>query len=236
MPITQGRMLSLITAALDYQQAYDTLSRAVSDSWNRSRTAPDTDFNSTIYAEFQNASLLTNPAAALRDHAGSAVAIATEHQHFKSFAARNRAEAIRQARRRGRLPNPPPVPLDFHRTGSPYDNAPQTLTPANQSTRRTIHELTQAELARPRQTPDIDPRITAEDLARFNAQVEEDRKRDAGFSLDFALAPAPAKLDNDIMAEIEAEAEREIARQQHEARSAELARQGKQEISEEPEV
>lgn len=217
MPITQSRMLSIIDAALDYQQAHERVTQAVRDAFNRILVDPNTDKNSLIFYEFQCAASMAEPAAFLEHHVDSAVAIATEHQHFKSVSARNRYEAIRQARKRGRLPNPLPLPAEFSQSRAPNDNAPFTMKPANYHRAHTVIDAVNAELARPR-----DPRVTAEDEARFAAQVEEDRKRDAGFGMHMFQG-----LSDEQQAKIDAFAEREAEIQKHAARSEELAHASK---------
>lgn len=105
MPITQPRMIALINAATDYQQAFDFFTTAVRDAAARCRESPD-----NAHGELANLALMADPKEMLKRAVESAVTIALEHRHFKTHGARNRAEAKRQARRRGADERQTPAP------------------------------------------------------------------------------------------------------------------------------
>lgn len=130
--------------------------------------------------ELYNLSLLANPLGLLHNPMNSPAIVMTEDRHFKSNAGRNNYARKWQAQQRGALPA-------GARQGSIRNT--QAFAP---------------------DTPDIDPRVTTEDLARFRAQAEEDRKRDASFSLDFATTPQAPVHSPEDQAGIDADVAREM--------------------------
>jgi hypothetical protein len=179
MPISQDRMLSLIEAALDYQRAYEYLCQAVRDSYYRAKAAP-----ATALDEYQMVAMIAEPKAGLKDNAGSAVAIATEHQHFKSFASRNRSERVRQARKRGKLtPTLKPVPPDFMRRGLASDSSPLTMAQPNFQRGKSIAEFSEDEIVR----------------LKIEAANREADEHDAGIAAAFSSPGAFVTIAPDIM-------------------------------------
>ncbi len=134
MPITQDRMLSLINAALAYQHAFEDLQRIVYEHRRYAQEAYESPSKSKgdVFRFFQELEVFIHEKNLAVNSLEHKIVIAVEHNYFKRFAKRNHSEAVRQARRRGKLPTQKYLDkmasLEFpSRQGRQSDNAPSSL-------------------------------------------------------------------------------------------------------------
>lgn len=99
MPITQDRMLTLLAAAQDYQQAWDRAAHFAT----KTEQAVEGQYLSKEEAYHQLLMVLRTPMQLLHPVLTGA-AIEREREHFRLFKARNIRTAEKQRQRRGRPP------------------------------------------------------------------------------------------------------------------------------------
>jgi hypothetical protein len=95
MPITQARMLRLISAARDYQNALDTVLEMIHGAAKRVKNAPD-----TAQHELEQIDAMLVPHFILHAPIPSAATIASESAHFKVAKRLNERAQKRQERKR----------------------------------------------------------------------------------------------------------------------------------------
>lgn len=95
MPITQNRMLDLISAADDYANALGLLCRII-----RAEVKQIEAGTKTKAQAFEEIAIFQYPDNLLVSASTSAATIASERQHFKLMSKRNTREAARQKRKR----------------------------------------------------------------------------------------------------------------------------------------
>jgi hypothetical protein len=125
MPITQSRMIALINAAHDFEQALDKAKHMTNSYWQMAHSGS---------MSWQEAFTLANTALStdqyLQTPIQSGQTIAVERSHFKSAAKRNDRAAIRQANHRLRRHEF----LDIgESTTAPHSLIPQTGERLNKS-------------------------------------------------------------------------------------------------------
>lgn len=84
MSIRQSRMIALINAAIDYQQALRKVMRAINTEVNAVRHK-----DRTVEEMAENLSMYGNEAILLEDITSSQNVISQEHHHFKKYQKRN---------------------------------------------------------------------------------------------------------------------------------------------------
>lgn len=128
MPITQSRMISLINAALDYQQAFSRAKECIAreHSYATSGVISPEGALHNIESFVQEIGMLSHPVE-------SPLIIASERRHFRANAAKNRASRKWQEKHRRELGLPPAKSIE--ETSNPYnepflppDTAPQSIT------------------------------------------------------------------------------------------------------------
>ena len=164
MPISQDRMIALISAAQDYQRAIDRMENILSQNLSRiSRGELSTeDFLSNLPVLLSSSALLDNLPLSLKT-------IALEAAHFKRVQQRNLRSAHRQSKKRNPLGN-----LSPHKTTAP----PSLDSNSRISLSRKITQefLENSSPIGPRLTRGKSPieksTLSSEDTQRVNQEVE----------------------------------------------------------------
>lgn len=116
VPITQDRMLKLISAGTNYQRAFTTLAAMTHGYAERAENAPD---KASLLAMFRELALMTVPANILREPEASSATLAEERAHFKAVKNYNNRSRERMAAKRSTPPAGPALD-DNPRTIDPY--------------------------------------------------------------------------------------------------------------------
>lgn len=138
MPITQERMIALIHAAQDYQQALDNAIRSTIYELQALQEGRKTPAECVAYL-----GVVLNPAGLLRNRLTTEMTIALEAQHFtREFASNQRARDKQRGKREvagvGKDKRPTRTRVyathatsDWLQSQAPPTTAPQSLVPAN---------------------------------------------------------------------------------------------------------
>lgn len=203
MPITQSRMLDLLHAAQDFQQAFDDMFRYIGQQRERVEQQQITKEQA-----FDNLAFQVKPEYMLSRPMESPVTVLLETKHFSMFARKNEKSAKWQRSKREALAIGAPPPE--HRAKTAHSNTAPAHIIARTKQRPTVHTTITAMLDENGER--IETR--AERVARIDAEADSE-----GFNLQSSTAVSTDEFVRVTLAQQEWEEQLEADKKKQEPQS-----------------